>query len=1284
MCFSKISLIFLSCLSGLAISAQQKKIIYYDQNWNITRSENASYYREMTLDKNGTPVGIVRDHYADGGLQWQGKIFFMFGDSESYDSVATWYYENGNVQQKQLYKNGLADGFDSVFYEDGKKQYAHWYENGKPSGEWLAWHENGNVAGDAHYVNGEFSGKVINYFENGKKQTEDFYVDGLQEGDQKTWYEDGSSYVQQFHRGVATGNLVRYFPDGHLLSRETFANDKPVGKHFGLTEKGDTAWVKIFNSKGKAINQRFYDDEHHLIGTFTFDSLTKKEVNLRFFPNGKLEHQEMRINNRREGRSLTYYSNGKLSEAIIFKNDRQLCDSTWYENGKVKTVQNNFPGMEMVDVVYDENGKKLREKIPDSLAVHIAKDNVGCLYGLKNNKNKWIVEPTFNSISTLLDGFFLVVKDEKCGVYGITGQEIIEPQYENISTLFYYSAYSMYNGYVECPPYYGYFIAQKNGKKGVVNSQNKTIIPFSYEYISLSPLGKNINLGSGNYGSGFPSETSYQIGYADTMGFISPMKYKHDLSFDDAGFSTVMYDAPLNKPHEIVFGVIDFKGKTIIPPVYDYIFIYHKNGNSDFFWVTKGDKTGLCDRNGKFILDTIYQMEIHPEQFYDDSMKNISLNGRSGIVGNDGHFILQPHYDSLYANRTDGFYKEGKLYGLLGKDFSVVTQPIYQSIQAIPFTVMNGNKSEQRNCFLVKRNSKYGLVNDRDSVLLPFEYDDAWIPSEHNFFAMIKGQKLELRSMGAGFGKIIFENNLHFKNGVAIFNRQGYLRSDDKGSHSLSGVVKKDGTILLQPKYNVQYAGRDGIVFTNYDTSGIMSPDGKLRIIPKEFSNLACQGNGFIYVTTSSEKVGVLDMNAKLVVDTSFFSIASYNLENHGFWVKTTSISKTDEDYYLNYYGGWEFLNENGKRLTKPIWYRPTDFFDSIAIVFSGNNYGLLQRDGKLLLDTAYETIIRDQNGYFHILKNDRWGFADPKGKIIVSPQWTKTSGFLGNVMFVYNSKNQAGLVDSTGKILVRINSLGTSSYSRNLAEEINFFDRGYSPDESVHYIPVDPRPMSEVIPTMDSLYPIKNNKAKIKASNFLIGLAALDYTSYQRLDNFNHSYWSDDFYHGYNYSGDDEDYGVYATEDSTYFVSVSNATAYSFSVLMTREDCYSPPRGMGYCSSKDTFMNFAIRGDSLCLLKMDSLFDTKKNYRIALNGMLLNALRQIDDPDFDCSNPQDYAVLVGNNFSICDTAVVFYLPRHPGSNSGDDDYLSVPILFKTLQPIMNKKSILWKLMEKK
>jgi len=76
----------------------------YDANWNvITKPDSAVFYR-IAKYKDDQPLGITRDYYKNGTVQWEGRI--LQDDPQILDSLIIQYNEDGSVLRYDYYVKG--------------------------------------------------------------------------------------------------------------------------------------------------------------------------------------------------------------------------------------------------------------------------------------------------------------------------------------------------------------------------------------------------------------------------------------------------------------------------------------------------------------------------------------------------------------------------------------------------------------------------------------------------------------------------------------------------------------------------------------------------------------------------------------------------------------------------------------------------------------------------------------------------------------------------------------------------------------------------------------------------------------------------------------------------------------------------------------------------------------------------------------------------------------------------------------------------------------------------
>ena len=104
---------------------------------------------------------------------------------------------NGKVigRHQGKIKNGLNEGQHLVFFENGQLNQTQNWKDGKLDGEVLLYYENGKLKLKANYKNGNEEGEWLHYRSNGKLWRKYYYKDGKKDG-KWTWYDKYGNFIR--------------------------------------------------------------------------------------------------------------------------------------------------------------------------------------------------------------------------------------------------------------------------------------------------------------------------------------------------------------------------------------------------------------------------------------------------------------------------------------------------------------------------------------------------------------------------------------------------------------------------------------------------------------------------------------------------------------------------------------------------------------------------------------------------------------------------------------------------------------------------------------------------------------------------------------------------------------------------------------------------------------------------------------------------------------------------------------------------------------------------------
>jgi antitoxin component YwqK of YwqJK toxin-antitoxin module len=167
-------------------------------DYNISFEENYIDDKDSEDNLEGNPDSndiIKEGFYPDGQLLL--RVTYKEG-------IETWdtYYENGQLQKRKNYKDDKDHGMNVGFQENGIIEYRNFYKNGVSDGIDEQYHENGKLAKKMPMIDGEANGiwefydlnghlDYIESYKNGKYHgVNEYYDDNGNLRDKSVW-EDG-------------------------------------------------------------------------------------------------------------------------------------------------------------------------------------------------------------------------------------------------------------------------------------------------------------------------------------------------------------------------------------------------------------------------------------------------------------------------------------------------------------------------------------------------------------------------------------------------------------------------------------------------------------------------------------------------------------------------------------------------------------------------------------------------------------------------------------------------------------------------------------------------------------------------------------------------------------------------------------------------------------------------------------------------------------------------------------------------------------------------------------
>ena len=512
----------------------------------------------------------------------------------------------------------------------------------------------------------------------------------------------------------------------------------------------------------------------------------------------------------------------------------------------------------------------------------------------KNNNNEFFIninnlklKGDYDKVDIFSNGLASIQKNKKVGYINSKGELIIPLKYDT-------GGYFNQNGLAE---------VSLGKKYGFINQQGQEVIPIIYEMVKSEQLDdvvivrKNYKWAffdsKGKQLSDFLYHDVQRAWKNDRTTFFEngPASVKQNGKYSflnrdlKPAFSNVVFDSATSfdsNRNAIVmnkgkFGIIKDDGQYGVPLQYDLIENFNSNGNPnpEFYFFEKENIKGLFNKNLKKIAEAKRDDYSSSFSLQGDYISSQNFKGKYGLIDAEGNEKIPFIYDEgLYFDRDDySIAKKNNRFGIINLNNVELVPISYQSLDPVfdqwdekpkgsanyfvakteygakiidlnNKTMLSGYESidpifNDHFKLIVQKNKKFGIVDLKNKIILPVEYDEIsnWteygprhskfivkngktglidhesfkitIPPVYDQFRYLNGLIFAKRNDNAGIitedGKVlcdfiydeVYPNESDFygyaKNEPRIYARKGnsYFQIDAKGKVLKSGLNRK-------------------------------------------------------------------------------------------------------------------------------------------------------------------------------------------------------------------------------------------------------------------------------------------------------------------------------------------------------------------------------------------------------------------------------------------------------------------------------------------------------------
>lgn len=465
----------------------------------------------------------------------------------------------------------------------------------------------------------------------------------------------------------------------------------------------------------------------------------------------------------------------------------------------------------------------------------------------------------------------------------------------------------------------------------------------------------------------------------------------------------------------------------------------------NYYILNKEGKYGVIDNNGNIIIETKYDnVKIpNPEKpvfICEDNNTIIALNEKSDKIFDKYEEVNVIPINGLVSNlpyeKSVLMYKLNGKYGLINYEGKVITKPIYDEIKGLE------NKESE---LIVKTNEKYGVINAKGAKLIKEEYDqisaDGFYTEQDKYglSGYIVGNKT---TDGYRYGyithnlkKILDVEYNDISRILEITDRKDiYLITCKNGRY---GVIKNNDTMINYTYQEIEYDNKNKIFQVQRNLKyGVCNIEGK-EIIPTIYSEIEFKGIYLKALKNSQDKGIYYDMQGNQIQNLKYTSVQKTDNDNYYITITEDKLyGIEDKDKYeiiqnkysyLEYLFGEYFIaaNEEGKlgiinikdEVLIDFKYEVLQKIDDTEVVqakiLKENKSEIYSRNLEMICSVIDASVQKEQN-YIKVLSDKNMEYFDFEGKKLNSKQI-----YINNKLFASKQNDKWGFVDQNGNVVV-------------------------------------------------------------------------------------------------------------------------------------------------------------------------------------------------------------------------------------------------------------------------
>ncbi len=306
----------------------------------------------------------------------------------------------------------------------------------------------------------------------------------------------------------------------------------------------------------------------------------------------------------------------------------------------------------------------------------------------------------------------------------------------------------------------------------------------------------------------------------------------------------------------------------------------------------------------------------------------------------------------------------------------------------------------------VKENGKYGYIDESGDYVIKPKFQDAWSFIRGSAIVKENGKYGMINKDGEFIIKPTYDSIIPFSSSCMIAAKD-----------SLFGFISTgDGKEIIKPQFSkVFYYTSELCVVQKGNSLGIVNSKAKIvcPVIMQDFKEMIGVGAICIQNDTSDEvtmllnliegggqtKKGIVNHNGEIIITPSYDDI--FDDVTNGYYYTFLQDSNANSDTDL--------VNQG----TKPV---------------GKGEYGIVDTSGNVIAKNIFDEMPVYGGQMFRIKQNNKYGYANKKGAVVINPQFDYAVAF-NEEKAIVSVGSKVSIIDPTGKVLVEDLGPGSGMY---------------------------------------------------------------------------------------------------------------------------------------------------------------------------------------------------------------------------------------------------------------